>query len=83
MRKTTKQIYSILFLLIFTITGKVFAEDITDISGRKYYPAVKEILDNSEASIFMVMYIVNMDEKNTKSNVYQLFNIHDSREFLI
>ncbi|MDD5772661.1 MAG: phospholipase D-like domain-containing protein [bacterium] len=33
---------------------------------------MKEAIDKSEKSIFVVMYIINFDQKNTQSDVYQL-----------
>ncbi|MDD5773100.1 MAG: phospholipase D-like domain-containing protein [bacterium] len=81
MCKNTKQIFIILFLLISIITSNSIRAqnveplreaEITNISGRKYYPAVKEILDKSQKSISMAMYLVSIDEKNTQSEVYQL-----------
>ena len=46
--------------------------DVVDISGRKYFPAVKNALDNARESIFLVMYMVGLDERNTDSQVYKL-----------
>ena len=62
------------FLMGFVFVGEAFSfsADVRDISGKRYYPAVKEALDGSTKSIFMVMYIVDLDERNTKSLVYQL-----------
>lgn len=48
------------------------AAEVTNISGRKYYLAVKEALDKSEKSISVAMYIVSLDVSNTQSEVYQL-----------
>ena len=62
------------FLIYIFCIGKAFSfsGDITDISGRQYFPSVKEVIDQAEKSIYMVMYLVNVDERNTKSRVYQL-----------
>ena len=67
-----KQTLLIITLICFLLTGYVFSSDVTDLSGKKYFPAVKEAIDNSEKSIFMVVYIVDFDEKDTKSPVYKL-----------
>ena len=67
-----KQILLIITLVCFLLPGYAFSSDITDISGKKYFPAVKEAIDNAEKSIFMVVYIVNFEERDTKSPVYKL-----------
>jgi len=58
----------------FLFVGKAFPfpADVTDISGKKYYPAVREVMDGANESIFMVMYVVHLDVRNTKSLVYKL-----------
>ncbi|MDD5771930.1 MAG: phospholipase D-like domain-containing protein [bacterium] len=76
-----KQLYFILILFISIIESNIiraqnveplWEPEITNISSRKYYPAVKEVLDKSQKSISMAMYIVSLDGKNTQSEVYQL-----------
>ncbi|MCK4518915.1 MAG: hypothetical protein KAU12_02240 [Candidatus Omnitrophica bacterium] len=64
----------IAFLMGFVFVGEAFSfsADVRDISGKRYYPAVKEALDGSTKAVFMVMYIVDLDERNTKSLLYQL-----------
>ena len=62
----------IITLVCLLLTGHAFSSDVTDLSGKKYFPAVKEAIDNAEKSIFMVVYIVNFDERDTKSPVYKL-----------
>lgn len=62
--KSPSQIYLILIILIFLIPYNVVkaqnidslrGPDVVDISGRKYYSAVKVALDNAKESISMVM----------------------------
>ena len=67
-----KRTLLIITLACFLLTGYAFSADVTDLSGKKYFPIVKKAIDNSEKSICMVMYIVAFDERNTKSPVYKL-----------
>ncbi len=67
-----RQLLLIITLLSLSLTGYAFSSDVTDLSGKKYFPAVKEAIDNSEKSIFMVVYIVAFDERDTESPVYKL-----------
>ncbi|MGM0568502.1 MAG: phospholipase D-like domain-containing protein [Elusimicrobiota bacterium] len=46
--------------------------EITDISNRKYYPAVKESIDNAQSSIHMAMFVVSLHDR--PSRVYSLLN---------
>ena len=48
---------------------QIFVEDL---SGDKYFPKVKEALAKAKRSIYMMMYLVNFDEKSKKSSVNQL-----------
>jgi len=45
---------------------------VEDLSGNKYFPRVKEALQNAKKSIYMAMYFVNFDPKDKKSAVSQL-----------
>lgn len=45
---------------------------IEDISGDKYFPAVKEALKNAKSSIDMAMYFVNFSTQEKNSSVSQL-----------
>ncbi|MBI4972874.1 MAG: hypothetical protein HZA27_01275 [Candidatus Omnitrophica bacterium] len=53
---------------------------VEDISGDKYFPAVKEALKNAKSSIDMAMYFVNFDPKTGRSPVNglveELINAH-------
>jgi cardiolipin synthase len=62
----------LLALVLMPARAFCYQGEVEDVSGGKYYPAVKKVLDNSAKSIFMVMYIVNLDARNTKSLVYKL-----------
>ncbi len=63
------------FILLLSVSN-IFAypADVKDISGREYYSAVKEVIDNAEKSIAISMYIINLNENNKKSQVYKLCN---------
>ena len=45
---------------------------VEDLSSEKYFPKVKEALAKAKSSIYMMMYLVNFDEKSKKSLVNQL-----------
>ncbi|MCK4947755.1 MAG: hypothetical protein KAS46_05230 [Candidatus Aureabacteria bacterium] len=63
-----KRTLLIITLVCCLLTGYAFSSDVTDLSGKKYFPAVKEAIDNSEKSIFMVVYIVDFDERVMSDN---------------
>lgn len=75
--KTMKynRFYFLFLLFIFLITYNIVRAqnleplrepEITNFSGRKYYPTVKEAIDKAEKSIFVAMYIINYDERNRR-----------------
>lgn len=43
-----------------------------DLSGKKYFPGVKQALQDAKSSIFMVMYFTTFDPKDQKSKISQL-----------
>ena len=49
-----------------------YEADVTDISGNKYFPVVKEELSKAKESIFMVMFKVGLSGYDKSSSVYQL-----------
>lgn len=51
-----------------------YQAEVVDISGTKYFPAVKDALAKAEKSIDMVMYQVSLKPQDTSSEVYQLVN---------
>jgi len=62
-----------LFLISSPISaGDSYIAEVEDISGREYYPAVKEALQGAKESIYMVMYQVSLHPYNKTSKVYEL-----------
>jgi phosphatidylserine/phosphatidylglycerophosphate/cardiolipin synthase-like enzyme len=45
---------------------------VEDLSGDKYFPAVKEALQNAEKSIYMAMYFVGFNPNDKGSHIYEL-----------
>ena len=66
----------VVFLIVLGLGGKVFSfsADVEDLSGNKYFPAVKRALSEAEKSIFMVMYLVRLNPSHKESGVYRLVN---------
>jgi HKD family nuclease len=65
--KTTLICFS-LFVFLSLNTNASTAAEITDISNRRYYPAVKEALDKAQSSIDMAMFVVSLSEdRETKA----------------
>lgn len=69
--------YLTIFLVaiaILGITARVFCyeAEVIDISGTKYFPAVKEALVKAEKSIDMVMYQISLRPYDKVSQVYSL-----------
>ena len=58
--------------LVKTSADKSYQAEVTDISGTKYFPAVKEALLKARESIFMVMFVVRLRPYDKESCVYQL-----------
>jgi len=52
----------IIALVVLGITTRAFCYDaeVVDISGTKYFPAVKEALSKAEESIYLVMFIIEL-----------------------
>lgn len=59
---------------IFLCFAAESCSEITDISGEKYFPAVKEALSKAKESINMVMFAVESVPKKEDSKVNQLIN---------
>ncbi len=64
-------------IFLFLISSPVNAQDsysaeVKNISGREYYPAVKEALQEAEESIYMVMYQVSLHPYDKATKVYKL-----------
>jgi len=51
---------------------KYYEAEVEDISGAKYFPAVKKALSEAKESIFLVMFVVRLRPYDRDSCVYQL-----------
>jgi cardiolipin synthase len=49
-----------------------YSANVLDISGKKYYPALKQAIEGAEDSIYMVMFQVSLNPYNKTSQVYKL-----------
>ncbi|MFA4889520.1 MAG: phospholipase D-like domain-containing protein [Candidatus Omnitrophota bacterium] len=88
MRKLkTTAFFLILMLAIVAGTGiflcfaaEPYQATVEDISGAKYFPAVKEALAKAEKSVYLVMYLAKFDPQERRSRVYglveELVNAH-------
>ena len=82
MRVKKYLIVLVMAIAMLGITARAFCyqAEVTDISGTKYFPAVKEALSKAENSINMAMYFVgfNPNNKNSQVNglVEELVNAH-------
>ncbi|MCK5592362.1 MAG: hypothetical protein KAI72_10445, partial [Candidatus Pacebacteria bacterium] len=67
---------SLMVFVVLTITAKAFcfSADVQDISGSKYFPAVKEAIANAEESIKAVMFLMELPQNKTNNKVQQLVN---------
>jgi len=71
--------YLTVFLLVFSvlgITARVFCyqAEVTDISGNKYFSAVKEALAKAKKSIYLVMFTIELSAEKQNSKANQLIN---------
>jgi len=66
----------IIALALLGITARVFCyqADITDISGTKYFPAVKDALSKAEKSIYVVMFTIESSLSRSDSKPNQLID---------
>jgi len=53
-------------------TERSYQAEVEDISGAKYFPAVKKALSQARESIFLVMFVVGLRPYDKDSCVYQL-----------
>lgn len=60
---------SLIALAVLGITARVYCyeAEVIDISGRKYFPAVKEALAKAEKSIKLVMFTIESPERRGQS----------------
>ena len=49
------------------LADKCYQAEVTDISGTKYFPAVKEALSKAEKSINLVMFVIEYHGGNSPS----------------
>lgn len=72
----TKKTGSALFLLAVFLLPASFAvalpADVTNISGRDYYPAARKAIQEARKSVYMVMYQVSLRPHNKNSQVHSL-----------
>ena len=75
MKKTRLNKYSSIFLTalaVFVLTARAFCyqAEVKDISGTKYFPAVKESLSKAEKSIYVVMFTIesSLSRQGSKPN---------------
>ncbi len=66
----------IVALAMFVLTARAFCyqAEVTDISGKKYFPAVKEALAKAEKSIYLVMFTIETPLAGKNSKVSQLID---------
>jgi len=56
------------------LAGKCYEAEVTDISGTKYFPAVKEALSKAEKSINLVMFVIELSPYKEDLKADQLIN---------
>ncbi len=61
-------------LVVLGITARVFCytADVIDISGNKYFPALKEAIAEAKESIKVVMFLIELPQSKTKAKTQQL-----------
>lgn len=73
-RRRTLIFISLAFVVMMTVATKAFSyqAEVEDISGERYFPAVKQALSQAKESIFMAMFKVGLGPYDRSSEVYQL-----------
>ncbi len=71
--------YSIIFIIVLAVFGVTaraycYKAEVTDISGNKYFPAVKEALSKAQKSINIVMFTIESSLSRQDSKPNQLIN---------
>lgn len=56
------------------LAGKCYDAEVTDISGTKYFPAVREALSKAERSINLVMFVIELSPYKEDLKADQLIN---------
>jgi phosphatidylserine/phosphatidylglycerophosphate/cardiolipin synthase-like enzyme len=66
----------IIALAVLGITARVYCyqAEVVDISGTKYFPAVKEALAKAKESINLVMFVIELSQYREDSEINQLVN---------
>ena len=72
MKKYKLILYVILALAIIPARVFCYEGQVEDISGGKYFPAVKKVISEAKESIYMVMFKVGLRPYDKNSSVYQL-----------
>ncbi|MBU1086722.1 MAG: hypothetical protein KKD05_04305 [Candidatus Omnitrophica bacterium] len=65
-------IFQISFLLLVSTIAFGYPADVQDISGPKYFPAVKQAIANAEKSVKVVMFIIELPQKMNNTKAQQL-----------
>ena len=66
----------IIVLALLGITARAFCyqAEVVNISGSKYFPAVKEALAKAKESIYLVMFTIELSAEKQNSKANQLIN---------
>jgi len=66
----------IVALAVFALTARAYCYEaqVTDISGTKYFPAVKEALSKAEKSIYVAMFTIGLSPSKENSKASQLID---------
>ncbi|MFW6129673.1 MAG: phospholipase D-like domain-containing protein [Atribacterota bacterium] len=69
-----KKIFIIICHVIILSASNIlpYISEVEDISGQRYYPAVKKVIENAEDSIYMSMFVVSLYPDRKDSAVYDL-----------
>ncbi len=71
-RKHIKMFFIAFVVLSITVRAIAFPADVQDISGSKYFPAVKEAIANAEKSITAVMFLIELPQSKAENKTQQL-----------
>jgi hypothetical protein len=61
-------------LLGMAVRGYCYKAEVTDISGTKYFPAVKEVFSKANESITVVMFLIELSSRKENLKADQLIN---------
>ena len=71
-KKHIKIVITALVVLIITAKAFCFPADVQDISGSKYFPAVKKAIAQANESINIAMFLMEIPERKGTSKVQEL-----------